>query len=351
LEQEKPVICDWLPWSHTFGANHNLNMVLRHGGTLVIDEGRPAPGLIEKSLANLVEVQPTIYFNVPRGFDLLLPLLEADEAAARRFFARLRVVFYAGAALPQATWERFQALARRIRGEEIWLTTSWGSTETAPAVTSAHFRLERAGNIGLPLPGVELKFVPSGDKLEMRVRGVNVFPGYRDAPGLTAKAFDEEGYYCIGDAGLLVDPQAPEKGVLFNGRVAEDFKLTTGTSVSVGTLRVRVVSALAPLAQDVVVTGHDRDEVGVLVFPSPAGAGMPADALAERVRAALKALKAEGGGSSQVPTRALVLTEPPSADGGEITDKGYINQGAVLRRRADRVAALYAGGAGVILAR
>jgi feruloyl-CoA synthase len=349
LEHEKPVLVDWLPWSHTFGGNHNLHLVMRNGGQLVVDEGRPAPGLIEKSLANLLEVQPTLYFNVPRGLDLLLPLLEADAPAARRFFERLRMVFYAGAALPQASWERLQALARRAIGREVWLTTSWGSTETAPAVTSAHFRLERAGNIGIPLPGVELKFVPGGDKLEMRVRGVNVFPGYRNAPELTARAFDDEGFYRIGDAGRLVDEAAPERGVVFDGRVAEDFKLGSGTWVSVGTLRVRAVSALAPLAQDVVVTGHERDEVGLLVFPSAAAAALAPQALRERIAAALARLSAEGGGSSRVPTRALVLAEPPSADAGEITDKGYLNQRAVLARRADRVAALYAGAPEVIL--
>jgi feruloyl-CoA synthase len=349
LDHEKPVLVDWLPWSHTFGGNHNLNMVLRNGGTLVIDEGRPVPGAIEKSVANLAEVQPTIWFNVPRGFDMALPLLEADESLARRVFERLRVVFYAGAALPQATWDRLQALARRVRGEEVWLTTSWGSTETSPAITSAHWKLERAGVIGLPLPGLELKFTPNGGKLEMRVRGVTVFPGYRDAPHLTAQAFDAEGYYCIGDAGYLADDARPEGGVVFNGRVAEDFKLTTGTWVSVGTLRVRVVSALAPLAQDVVVTGHDRDEIGVLVFPTPQAAALAPQELAQRVAAALKALRAEGGGSSQTPARALLLAEPPSADAGEITDKGYVNQSAVLKRRAADVAALYAGGPGVIL--
>ncbi|RVT50182.1 feruloyl-CoA synthase [Rubrivivax albus] len=348
LDTEKPVLVDWLPWSHTFGGNHNLNMVLRNGGHLVIDEGRPAPGLIDKSARNLAEIQPTIYFNVPRGLDLLLPILEADDAMARRFFERLRVVFYAGAALPQATWDRLQALARKVRGSEIWLTTSWGSTETSPAITSAHWRLEKAGVIGLPLPGTELKFIPNGGKLEMRVRGVNIFPGYRDAPELTAKAFDAEGYYCIGDAGLLADGAHPEQGVVFDGRVAEDFKLTTGTWVSVGTLRVRVVSALAPYAQDVVITGHDRDEVGVLVFPSPAAAQLSPEALADTVATALRGMKAAGGGSSQVPTRALILAEPPSTDAGEITDKGYINQRAVLARRAEQVQQLYAGGPGVI---
>ncbi len=348
LDHEKPVLVDWLPWSHTFGGNHNLNMVLRNGGQLVIDEGRPAPGLIEKSVRNLAEVQPTVYFNVPRGLDMLLPFLEADAELAKRFFERLRVVFYAGAALPQATWERLQALARRVRGEEVWLTTSWGSTETSPAITSAHWKLDRAGVIGLPLPGLELKLLPNGEKLEMRVRGVSIFPGYRDAPELTAQAFDDEGYYRIGDAGYLADEADPSQGVVFNGRVAEDFKLTTGTWVSVGTLRVRVVSALSPLAQDVVVTGHDRDEVGVLVFPSPAAAALPAGELAGHIAEALRTMKAGGGGSSQVPARALVLAEPPSADAGEITDKGYINQGAVLRRRAEAVARLYAGGDGVI---
>jgi feruloyl-CoA synthase len=354
LQHEKPVLVDWLPWSHTFGGNHNLHMVLRNGGTLVVDEGRPAPGLVERSVANLAEVQPTIWFNVPRGFDMALPLLEADLGLARRVFERLRVVFYAGAALPQATWERLQALSRKVRGEEVWLTTSWGATETSPAITSAHWKLDRAGIIGLPMPGLELKFVADrsnlGDKLEMRVRGVSVFPGYRDAPQLTAQAFDAEGYYRIGDSGYLADERRPEHGVVFNGRVAEDFKLSTGTWVSVGTLRVRVVSALAPHVQDVVVTGHDRAEVGVLVFPTPHAATLPPSELRAHVAAALKRLRAEGGGSSQAPGRALLLAEPPNADAGEITDKGYINQRAVLQGRGAQVQALYAGGPDVILA-
>lgn len=353
LEHEKPVLVDWLPWSHTFGGNHNLHIVMRNGGTLVIDEGRPAPGLIERTLANMAEVQPTIWFNVPRGFEMALPLLEADLGLARRAFERLRMVFYAGAALPQATWERLQALARRVRGEEVWLTTSWGSTETSPAITSAHWRLPRAGIIGVPLPGLELKFVadPSnlGGKLEMRVRGVSVFPGYRDAPQLTAQAFDADGWYCIGDAGLLADDARPDSGVVFDGRVAEDFKLTTGTWVSVGTLRVRAVSALAPHAQDVVVTGHDRAEVGLLVFPTPQAAALPAAELRAQVAAALASLRAEGGGTSQAPARALLMAEPPSADAGEITDKGYLNQRAVLKRRDALVRALYAGGPEVIV--
>ena len=343
LEREKPVLVDWLPWSHTFGGNHNLNLVLRHGGTLYIDEGRPAPGLVDKTIRNLREVQPTLWFNVPRGFEMVLPALEADEALAREVFARLRMVFYAGAALPQATWERLEAVARRVRPEDpVWFTTSWGSTETSPAITSAHFRLDRAGVIGLPLPGLELKFVPNAQKLELRVRGVTIFPGYRNAPHLTAQAFDDEGYYRIGDAGYLADEARPEAGVVFNGRVAEDFKLTTGTWVSVGTLRIRVVSALAPLAQDVVITGHDRAQACALIFLSPQAKELPPDELRRRIAQALGALQAEGGGSSQAVARALVLAEPPSADAGEITDKGYVNQRAVLQRRATEVEALYA---------
>ena len=348
LDVERPVLVDWLPWSHTFGGNHNLNMVLRNGGTLVIDEGRPAPGLIEKTVRNACEVKPTIYFNVPRGFDMMLPLLEADHELARAFFSRLRAVFYAGAALPQATWDRLQALAVQIRGTPIWLTTSWGATETSPSITSAHWQLDQAGVIGLPLPGIDLKFVPNGKKLEMRVRGVTVFPGYRGASQLTAQAFDDDGYYCIGDAGYLADEDRPELGVVFNGRVAEDFKLTTGTWVSVGTLRVRVVSALAPLAQDVVITGHDRYEIGVLIFPTQQAAGLPANEIAKRIADALRSLKVAGGGSSQTPARALLLHEPPSPEAGEITDKGYINQLAVLHNRRDAVASLYRGDPQVI---
>lgn len=350
LDHEKPVMLDWLPWSHTFGGNHNFNLVLRNGGTLYVDDGRPASGLIEKTVCNVREIKPTMYFNVPRGFDMLLPFLEEDEALATDFFARLRMVFYAGAALAQSSWERMEAVACRVRGKPVWLTTAWGSTETAPTVTSAHWRLGRTGCIGLPVPGMELKFVPNGEKFEMRVRGVSVFPGYRNAPELTAQAFDADGFYRIGDAGLLVDDMRPESGVAFNGRVAEDFKLSSGTWVSVGTLRLKVISALAPLAQDVVVAGQDRAEVGVLIFPTAVAKNVPQGELAQRTRAALLALQSEGGGSSQTPVLARWLAEPPNADAGEITDKGYINQSAVLERRASEVETLYASGgaAGVI---
>ncbi|MGA0609855.1 feruloyl-CoA synthase [Caldimonas sp. KR1-144] len=348
LEHERPVVLDWLPWSHTFGANHNFHLVLANGGSLWIDDGRPMPGLLDKTVRNLREVRPTLYFNVPRGFDALAAVMEGDASFAEAFFARLKALFYAGAALPQSTWSRLEAIAARVRPDPVWFTSAWGSTETSPLVTSVHWRIERAGCIGLPAPGMALKFVPNGGKLEMRVRGPSVFPGYRNAPELTAKAFDDEGYYLIGDAGVLVDPGRPERGVAFDGRVAEDFKLTSGTWVSVGMLRLKVVSALAPLAQDVVVTGQDREEIGLLIFPTPQARELDAPSLAARVRVALQSLAADGAGSSQRATRALLLDEPPSAEAGEITDKGYLNQRAVLARRAALVEALYAGGAGVI---
>ncbi|NIF84517.1 feruloyl-CoA synthase [Comamonas sp. Tr-654] len=342
LEQEKPVLVDWLPWSHTFGGNHNLHLVLAHGGTLYIDEGRPAPGLIEKTVRNLREVRPTLWFNVPRGFDMVLPLMEADDALAADMLSRLRLAFYAAAALAPSTWKRLEAVAQRVRpGRPLWLTTSWGCTETSPAITSAHWQLDGAGCIGAPLPGLELKFVPNGNKQEMRVKGVSVFPGYRDAAPETAAAFDEEGYYRIGDAGFMVDEQRPERGVIFNGRVAEDFKLSSGTWVSVGTLRVELVSRLAPLVQDIVIAGHDRDELGLLVFAAPAGAADPA-ALAQALRRVMHEQRDAGAGSSQSPGCALVLADPPDAEAGEITDKGYINQRAVLTRRADAVQRLFA---------
>jgi feruloyl-CoA synthase len=342
LDQEKPVLLDWLPWSHTFGGNHNVNLVLRSGGTLYIDDGRPLPGAIDRTIAHLREVQPTVYFNVPRGYEMMLPALEKDDTLARHFFGKLRMVFYAGAGMPVSTWQRLEAAAARVRSEPLWMTTSWGSTETAPAITFASWKLDRPGVIGLPMPGVKLKFVPNGGKLEMRIRGDNIFPGYRDNPEATAAAFDEEGYYCIGDAGHLLDEADPLQGVVFNGRVAEDFKLTSGTWVSVGMLRIKVVSALAPYAQDVVITGHDRSEIGALVFLTEAGRAVPHEEMAGHLREGLRALKDEGAGSSQTPTRALLLPDAPSAAAGEITDKGYVNQRLVLTRRAADVEALYA---------
>ena len=353
LDSEKPVLLDWLPWSHTFGGNHNTNIVLRAGGTMYIDDGRPLPGAIDKTIQHLRDehaVQPTIYFNVPRGFEMMLPALEADDALARRFFGRLRMAFYSGAGMPVTTWNRLVAVCAKVRQEPLWLTTSWGSTETAPAAAFVNWHLEGPGVIGLPLPGVELKFVPvngdSGSKLEIRVRGANVFPGYRHDPTATAAAFDDEGYYCIGDAGHLADAADALQGIVFNGRVAEDFKLTSGTWVNVGTLRLKVVAAMAPYVQDVVITGHDRSEIGVLVFLSEAGRALPPEQATAHVRRGLCALKAEHAGSSQTPVRALVLEGAPRMASGEITDKGYVNQRRVLQGRATEVEALYATGGG-----
>ena len=344
LQDHKPVLLDWLPWSHTFGGNHNMNLVLRSGGTMYIDDGRPVPGAggIDKSLAHLREVQPTLHFNVPRGYEMMLPSLEADPDLARHFFARLRMLFYAGSGMPPSTWQRLQAAAAAVREDPVFLTTSWGSTETSPAVTALTWRAPGPGVIGLPLPGVTLKFVPNAGKLEMRVKGDHVFPGYRGNDAATRAAFDDEGFYRIGDAGRLADTRDPAQGVVFDGRVAEDFKLTSGTWVSVGTLRVKVVSALAPYAQDVVITGHDRSEVGALVFLNEVGRALGPEAMARHLRDALHVLQREGGGSSQAPTRALLLPDGPNAAAGEITDKGYLNQRLLLARRAAEVEALYA---------
>ncbi len=351
-----PVVVDWLPWNHTFGANHNFNLVLRNGGTLYLDDGKPMPGLVDKTIANLREVAPTIYFNVPRGFDMLLPALEQDAALRKNFFSRLQMIFYAAAALPQNLWQRLEQLSIQERGERVIMVSAWGSTETAPMITTVHFPIERAGVIGLPGPGSELKMIPSANKMEMRVRGPNVTPGYWKRDDLTRSVFDDEGFYMIGDAGRLADPDDPSQGVEFDGRIAEDFKLMSGTWVHTGNLRISAVSELSPLAQDVVVTGHDREEIGLLIFPNVAAcralcpelsATAPlSQVLADprvlgRVHSGLRMLADKGAGSASFATRALLMEEPPSIDAGEITDKGYINQRAVRTRRADLVAQLY----------
>jgi feruloyl-CoA synthase len=340
-----PVVVDWLPWNHTFGGNHNFNLVLRNGGTLYIDGGKPMPGLVETTVKNLAEISPTIYFNVPRGYDLLLPYLERDEKLRHNFFRELDVLFYAAAALPQNLWDRL----KKLGGERLAMLSAWGSTETSPLATSVHFRMERPGVIGLPVAGCELKLVPAAGKLEVRVRGPNVMPGYYKRQDLTAAAFDDEGYYRIGDAVKFADSDEPAKGIVFDGRVAEDFKLSTGTWVNVGAIRVKLIAAADPLIQDAVITGHDRHEIGALVFLSPAAKSLDAAALRARLEDALRKLASDGG-SSMRPQRLLVLQEPPSIDANEITDKGYINQRAVLERRATLTEHLYAGGDGVIIA-
>lgn len=355
LESGELVFLDWLPWSHTFGANHNFNMVLRNGGTLYIDGGKPAPGIFDVSLANLREVRPTVYFNVPRGFDMLIGALRNDDDLCRKFFSEVKFAFYAGAALPQNLWEAMEALSVRTIGHAMPMVSAWGSTETAPLATDCHFQAPRSGNIGVPVPGTDLKLVPSGGKMEVRVRGPNVTPGYWKAPELTTTAFDDEGFYLIGDAVRLADASKPELGLFFDGRVSEDFKLNSGTWVSVGSVRVAGIAALAPLAQDIVIAGHNGDEVRFLIFPNIAAcravSGLPdtasldavlaSDMVRSAIAAGLAKLKANGGGTSTFATRALLLADIPSVDGGEITDKGYINQRAVLSRRAADVAALH----------
>jgi feruloyl-CoA synthase len=354
---QRIVLLDWLPWNHTFGGNHDFNLVLCQGGTFYIDGGRPAPGLIEQTVQNLHDVSPTIYFNVPVGYTMLLPYLEKDEALARKFFVEMRLIFYAGAALSQDLWERLENLSIRITGKRVPMISSWGSTETAPAATVGHALIERAGVIGLPPPGVELKFVPSGSKLEIRVKGPNVFPGYWARPNLTRAAFDDEGFYRIGDAAKLAAANDPAQGIVFDGRVAEDFKLSSGTWVHVGGLRIAALAAAAPALQDAVVTGQDRDFIGLLAWPNINALkqictdqslhGDPAKLLAfaavrEHVRKGIAAHNAAQAGSSGRIARVLLMPEPPSIDANEITDKGYINQRAVLERRKALVDLLYA---------
>ncbi|HTQ74325.1 MAG TPA: feruloyl-CoA synthase [Burkholderiales bacterium] len=356
LEELPLVLVDWLPWNHTFGGNSNFFMMLRNGGTIHIDAGKPAPGLVETSVRNLKEVSPTMYFNVPRGFDLLLPFLERDAELRKSFFRELEWMVYAGAALPQNLWDRMQQLALAERGTRLPLISAWGSTETAPLATCVHYPVDRAGIVGLPVPGCELKLVPSAGKLEVRVKGPNVTPGYFGRDDLTRAAFDEEGYYRIGDALKFADPRRPEQGLAFDGRTAEDFKLSTGTWVHVGATRIRLIAAGDPLIQDAVITGHGRAEVGALIFLNAAAVkamGLDADAVRARLLAAMQKLATEtGSGSSTHPVRALVVADPPSIDANEITDKGYINQRAVLERRAALVEALHADlpGAEVVLA-
>lgn len=352
-----PILVDWLPWNHTFGGNHNFNMILKQGGTMYIDGGKPVPGLVMQTVKNLTEVSPTIYFNVPVGFAMLLPHLERDEVVRRTFFKKLQLIFYAGAALSQDIWQRLEAVSILETGCKVPMTSSWGATETAPAVTSAHFPIDRAGVIGLPLPGVLLKMVPNAGKYELRIKGPIVTPGYLNRPDLTAAAFDEEGFYKIGDAGAFADPDSPGKGITFNGRVAEDFKLSTGTWVHVGALRVGALAATAPVIQDAVVTGHDREYVGLLAWPNVQGCReICGDSAGERsieelirnreivkhLQKTLKDYNSTQVGSSTKIGRVMLMTAPPSIDANEITDKGYINQRAVLERRKDLVEQLHA---------
>ena len=353
------VLLDWLPWNHTMGGNALFNPVMADGGTLHIDDGRPIPGQFDETIRNLREVAPTYMSNVPAAWAMLATALEADDTLAAHFFSRLRLMGYGGATLPDDLYRRLQALAVQHTGSRIVMVTGWGCTETAPTATSTYWNTERVGLIGLPYPGVELKLVPTGSpadgKYELRIRGPIVMSGYHRQPELTAKAFDDEGFYKIGDAGSFVDPDDPAEGLVFAGRVVEDFKLSSGTFVHVGTLRVAAIAAASPVMQDALVAGQDRPFVGLLAFPNLAAcravAGLPdadVDTLVRhpevnaRLRDGLRAMNRAAGGSSGRIARVIWMTEPPSVDGNEITDKGYLNQRAGLERRSDFVERLYA---------
>lgn len=347
--EEVPQSLEWMPWSHISAGNITFNAVIWGGGTLHIDEGKPLPGMFETTIKNLYEVSPVVFGSAPIAFSMLAEAMEKDPTLRRSFFKNLRYMGYGGATLSNDVYERIQALAVAETGHRIPLTTMYGATETQ-GVTVTHWVTERVGLVGLPLPGIQLKLAPSGAKYEVRVRGPTVASGYHKDPEKTAAAFDEEGFYRLGDAARFVDPDDPSKGLVFDGRVTEDFKLDTGTWVSVGVLRPDLVAACSPYIHDAVITGQDKPFIGAMLWPSPAGLaalvadpgpGTPLEKLVAILRERLSAFNAAAGGSSRRVARFTILTEPPSIDAGEITDKGYVNQRATLERRADRVAALY----------
>jgi feruloyl-CoA synthase len=357
LAEEPPVLVDWLPWNHTFGGSHNVGIALYNGGSLYLDDGRPTPKDFAATLRNLREIAPTVYFNIPKGFDMLTEALEEDAGLRRNFFSRVKLFYCAGAGLSQAAWDRLDRAALAHCGESIRIMTGLGMTETSPSCTFGTGDIVQAGYVGVPAPGCSVKLVPVDGKFEARFAGPHVMPGYWRAPHLSAEAFDDDGYYRTGDALRFHDPARPELGFVFDGRIAEDFKLSSGTFVSVGPLRARVISQGAPYVMDAVVTGIDRDAIGLLVFPRiencHASSMLPADATVEQVLASapvrtffaalLAQLNANASGSSSRIDRLLLLAEPPSIDHRELTDKGSINQAAVIARRAGVIEAMYAG--------
>ncbi|MFN3230684.1 MAG: feruloyl-CoA synthase [Alphaproteobacteria bacterium] len=355
--ENPPVILDWLPWNHCYGGNSNFHGVLSQGGSYYIDEGRPLPGQIETTIENLRDIAPTEYLNVAAGHALVVHALEEDAELRKNFFSRLKGLAYGGASMPHEVWQRYQDLAVKETGHRILFRTGYGSTETAPVASSLHWPIEGTGNVGVPLPGTTFKLVPNGSKYEVRIKGDNVFTGYYRMPEKTAEAFDDEGFYKIGDALKLVDEEDITQGLIFDGRVVEDFKLLSGTFVSVGTLRVQVNNACAPAIADCIVCGHDDDYVGILAWPNVeackkiAGADLEIEALLRdqkvlaHIRAGLEAHNKEWPGSSTRIHRLMLMAEPPSMEGHEITEKGYVNQRATLENRADLVKALYADAA------
>jgi feruloyl-CoA synthase len=355
LKDEPPVIVDWLPWNHTFGGNHNIGLTLYNGGSMYLDAGKPMPGGIEETVRNLAEISPTVYFNVPKGYESLLPYLRDDKAFCAKFFHRLHAMFFSGAALSPHVWNSLDELAVQETGFRVPMLTGLGATETAPFFMSVNPATSRSGHVGLPVSGNDAKLVPNNGKLEVRARGPNVTPGYWRQPELTAVAFDEEGFYKFGDALKPADANDFDAGFDFDGRIAEDFKLASGTWVSVGPLRARFVAACAPLVRDVVIAGINRDEVSALVVLDLDGCRLinptlPPDDLQataqdpmirEAFRERLTKFLATSTGSSTRITRAILLDTPLSIDRGEVTDKGSINQRAVLDARAGLIEELY----------
>ncbi|MBX9840373.1 MAG: feruloyl-CoA synthase [Xanthobacteraceae bacterium] len=356
VQDEPPVIVDWSPWHHTAGGNHDIGLVLYNGGTFYIDDGKPTPAAIGETVRTLREISPTWYFNVPKGFEALLPYLRSDDALRRTFFSRLRVLWFAGAGIAQHVFDEVQQLAVETCGERILFLTGFGSTETAPYALARTWHSGHAGNVGLPAIGLDMKLVPAEGRLEGRLRGPNITPGYWRRPELTAAAFDEDGFYRLGDAFRFDDPDDVSKGLLFEGRTAENFKLDTGTWVQVGPLRAQVIAHFAPLVRDVVIAGADRNDVAALMLPDVeacrALAGMPksaslaevaaAPAVREALRERLCSLAKASTGSSNLIRRTMWLLDPLSLDTGEMTDKGSINQRLVIRNRAAMIERLYA---------
>jgi feruloyl-CoA synthase len=356
LVEEPPVLVDWLPWNHTFGGSHNVGLVLSNGGSLYIDDGKPTPAGILETLRNLREIAPTVYFNVPKGFEMLAHHLNTDAQLRHNFYSRLRAYFFGGAALAQHTWDALDEAALKEVGVRIPMLAGLGATETGPSVTFTTPADGRAGLIGLPAKGNIVKLAPVAEKLELRVRGPNVTPGYWRQPELTAAAFDEEQFYRLGDAVRLLDESDPTRGLAFDGRIGEDFKLSNGTWVSVGPLRAELIAALSPMAQDVVIAGLNADYLAILIIPDLRGCGQALGSgetptydavIANRdllavIQQRLSAHAKQNPASTRCVRRAQLLPTPPSLDKGEITDKGSINQRAVLNHRASCVDALYA---------
>ena len=350
VTKRPPVVLDWAPWNHTASGNKVSYMVLTNGGTYYIDDGKPTPGKIDETLRNLREIPCTWYFNVPVGWDVLVDRLEADDALAETFFRQLSMMFYAGAGMAQHTWDRLRAIARKTAGREVLLATGLGATETAPFALACTQVQDQSGNVGVPSAGLSMKLVPVGGKMELRLKGPSVTPGYLGDPVKTAEAFDEDGFYCMGDALRPADPADLTKGFFFDGRVAENFKLNTGTWVAVGSVRAALVDAMGGLVRDAVIVGENAPELGALLLLSEQAAAMSREAREAALSEALtRAAKAATGSASRV-RRASVLTAEPSFDKGEVTEKGSLNQRALRTNHAALVAALYAGEGDVLTA-